>query len=402
MIIEKTSQNNPYCVKPATQQAKEGSTPKVEQTQATPAYQVDISAETMLKNAKKFETIDASQLRAMTPEETRAMQEAREKASAERGTVWGGSALDACEYDYDLNHPSNKVEIDGETLMSWAIQMHQNDMAAQLAGNLNPLSGSLDKALSKFLNVGEKVATGGASSFRNYNLAFAAMTFEAETRTNDQKAATRIERGQFTGEEYQHAKDYAQRLQQQAGVFVLTNLGASSQRFETSISSSYNGTLAKVGIKELGFMADHKEAESIWINAVQGKYLNQAEIVQALKDSGLNDTAEAYTQHLQKAVRGRVYTMDNVLNNNFARETGALWASSTGFNGREVSDANYKQLQQQAGIKNGATLTYAANDLNRALMQAIEDNNNLYHAPGGRAPVNWQVVDDNNAVRMDN
>ena len=401
MLIDKTAQNNPYYIKPATQQAKEAAVQKNGQEQASPAYKVDISAETMLKNAKNFEDIDASQLRAMTPEETRAMQEAKEKASAERGPVWGGTAVDSLEMYFDVNHPGDEAEIDGETLLSWAIQMHQHDTAAEKAGNLNPLSGSLDKALSKFLNVGEKVVAGGASSFREYNLTFAAMVFEAQTRTNDKMAATRIERGQFTGEEYQQAKDYAQRLQQQAGVFVLTDLGTSSQRFETSIISSYNGTLAKVGIKELGFMADHREAESIWTNAVQGKYQNQAEIVQALKDNGLNDTAEAYTQHLQKAVRGKVFTMDNVLNNNFARETGALWASSTGFNGREVSDANYKSLQQQAGVKNGTTLTYSASDLNRALTQAAENNSNLHHAPGGRAPVSWRVLDDGSAVRTD-
>ena len=227
------------------------------------------------------------------------------------------------------------------------------------------------------------------------------MTFEAETRTNDQKAANRIERGQFTNAEYQQAKSYAQNLQQKAGVFVLVNLGTSSQRFETSIDSSYNNSLVKVGIKELGFMAEHKEAESIWVSAIQGKYHNQGEIVQALKNRGLSDTAAAYTEHLQKAVRGKVYTMDNVLNNNFTRETGALWASSTGFNGREVSDTNYRKLQQQAGIENGSNLTYSVRELNRALNQAIEDNNNLYHAPGSRAPVSWRILDDGSVIRTD-
>lgn len=399
MLVDKTSGHNPYYIKPYSQQLKEEAAPKDGAAQENAAYQVDISADTMLINAKTFKNIDASQLRALTPEEMQAKRE--EKESQESRTVWGGTALEACEYDYELNHPSNEVLIDGETLISWAIQMHQNDKAAENAGNLNRLSGSLDKALSKFLNVYEKITAGGASSFREYNLTFAAMTFEAETRTNDQKAANRIERGQFTNAEYQQAKSYAQNLQQKAGVFVLVNLGTSSQRFETSIDSSYNNSLVKVGIKELGFMAEHKEAESIWVSAIQGKYHNHGEIVQALKNRGLSDTAAAYTEHLQKAVRGKVYTMNNVLNNNFTRETGALWASSTGFNGREVSDTNYRKLQQQAGIENGSNLTYSVRELNRALNQAIEDNNNLYHAPGSRAPVSWRILDDGSVIRTD-
>ena len=128
------------------------------------------------------------------------------------------------------------------------------------------------------------------NTFKQLNLEFAGVAFSANEKYSSNDAAKQIAKGEYTWYEYTQARGYASQLQNKAGVYVQVG------NYESSISYTYNGTIANVGIKQLDFMASHQEAESVWTKAMQGGYKNARELTDALKDGGFDDAAKQYAE----------------------------------------------------------------------------------------------------------
>ena len=272
----------------------------------------------------------------------------------------------------------------------------------------NPLYAEADERFESYRSVIDKVRAGGASAFRQYNLKFAGMAALANNAYADEELGKRIARGHTTVEEYTRAKSYANELQNRAGVFVAVDFSSPSTRFAARIRYEYNGSLANIGVKELDFMARHKEASDVWVQAAQGAYKNHAEIVSALKKSGRDDTAVAYQEFLGGLTR-RHYSLDEAMRANFSYAHGELWEAAT-------NDADgYDRLQRSMRGNDNASIRYTQGEMSRALSDGADEIKFLHRLSRQRDPLHLiQTADgrwvkaneaqqsDKNARRHDN
>ena len=256
----------------------------------------------------------------------------------------------------------------------------------------NPLYAEADERFESYRSVIDKVRAGGASAFRQYNLKFAGMAALANNAYADEELGKRIARGHTTVEEYTRAKSYANELQNRAGVFVAVDFSSPSTRFAARIRYEYNGSLANIGVKELDFMARHKEAGDVWVKAAQGAYKNHAEITAALKDAGLDDTAAAYQEFLGGLTR-RHYSLDEAMRANFSHAHGELWEAAT-------NDADgYDRLQRSMRGNDNTPIRYTQGEMNRALSDGADEIKFLHRLSRQRDPLHLIQTADGRWVK---
>ena len=233
---------------------------------------------------------------------------------------------------------------------------------------------------------------GDASAFRQYNLKFAGMAALANTAYADEELGKRIARGHTTRAEYTRAKSYANELQNRAGVFVAVDFSSPSTKFAARIRYEYNGSLANIGVKELDFMARHKEAGDVWVKAAQGAYKNHAEITAALKDAGLDDTATAYQEFVGGLTR-RHYSLDEAMRANFSYAHGELWEAAT-------NDADgYDRLQRSMCGNDNASIRYTQGEMSRALSDGADEIKFLHRLSRQRDPLHLIQTADGRWVK---
>ena len=256
----------------------------------------------------------------------------------------------------------------------------------------NPLYAEADERFESYRSVIDKVRAGGASAFRQYNLRFAGMAALANNAYADEELGKRIARGHTTVEEYTRAKSYANELQNRAGVFVAVDFSSPSTKFSARIRYEYNGSLANIGVKELDFMARHKEAGDVWVKAAQGAYKNHAEITAALKDAGLDDTATAYQEFVGGLTR-RHYSLDEAMRANFSYAHGELWEAAT-------NDADgYDRLQRSMRGNDNASIRYTQGEMSRALSDGVDEIKFLHRLSRQRDPLHLIQTADGRWVK---
>ena len=214
----------------------------------------------------------------------------------------------------------------------------------------------------------------------------------ANTAYADEELGKRIARGHTTRAEYTRAKSYANELQNRAGVFVAVDFSSPSTKFAAWIRYEYNGSLANIGVKELDFMARHKEAGDVWVKAAQGAYKNHAEITAALKDAGLDDTATAYQEFVGGLTR-RHYSLDEAMRANFSYVHGELWEAAT-------NDADgYDRLQHSMRDNDNASIRYTQGEMSRALSDGADEIKFLHRLSRQRDPLHLIQTADGHWVK---
>lgn len=372
----------------------------------TPAYRVEISARgrdegdgayiaRLMSSTKRYD----GEIKAGSMEEFYTSWRAKQKELTERAAEKNSEVL-------ILPEPySDELYWKGDQILGINIYAEH---WTEKKGVENPLYAEADEHFESYRNVLGKVRAGGASAFRQYNLKFAGMAALANTAYADEELGKRIERGHTTRAEYTRAKSYANELQNRAGVFVAVDFSSPSTKFAARIRYEYNGSLANIGVKELDFMARHKEAGDVWVKAAQGAYKNHAEITAALKDAGLDDTATAYQEFVGGLTR-RHYSLDEAMRANFSYAHGELWEAAT-------NDADgYDRLQHSMRDNDNASIRYTQGEMSRALSDGADEIKFLHRLSRQRDPLHLiQTADgrwvkaneaqqsDKNARRHDN
>ncbi|EGK62461.1 hypothetical protein HMPREF9081_0208 [Centipeda periodontii DSM 2778] len=371
-----------------------------------PAYRVEISARgrdesdgeyiaRLMSSTKRYD----GEIKAGSMEEFYTSWRAKQKELTERAAEKNSAVL-------ILPEPySDELYWKGDQILGINIYAEH---WTEKKGVENPLYAEADERFESYRSVIDKVRAGGASAFRQYNLKFAGMAALANNAYADEELGKRIARGHTTVEEYTRAKSYANELQNRAGVFVAVDFSSPSTRFAARIRYEYNGSLANIGVKELDFMARHKEASDVWVKAAQGAYKNHAEIVSALKKSGRDDTAVAYQEFLGGLTR-RHYSLDEAMRANFSYAHGELWEAAT-------NDADgYDRLQRSMRGNDNASIRYTQGEMSRALSDGVDEIKFLHRLSRQRDPLHLiQTADgrwvkaneaqqsDKNARRHDN
>ena len=238
------------------------------------------------------------------------------------------------------------------------------------------------------------VRVGGASAFRRYNLMFACMAALSNTSYANEELGKRVSRGHTTMEEYARAKLYAVELQNRAGVFVAVDFGSPATKFAARIRYEYNGSLANIGVKQLDFMARHREAEDVWVKAAQGAYKNHAEIVSALTEAGLDDTAAAYRDFLGGLTR-KSYSLERAMTSEFSHGHGELWEAA-------LNDVNaYDRLQSAVRRGDTSPMRYTQSEMSRALADGADEIKFLQRFSRQRDPLHLVQTTDGRWVRAE-
>ncbi len=355
-----------------------------------PAYRVEISARgrdesdgeyiaRLMSSTKRYD----GEIKAGSMEEFYTSWRAKQKELTERAAEKNSAVL-------ILPEPySDELYWKGDQILGINIYAEH---WTEKKGVENPLYAEADERFESYRSVIDKVRAGGASAFRQYNLKFAGMAALANNAYADEELGKRIARGHTTVEEYTRAKSYANELQNRAGVFVAVDFSSPSTRFAARIRYEYNGSLANIGVKELDFMARHKEASDVWVQAAQGAYKNHAEIVSALKKSGRDDTAVAYQEFLGGLTR-RHYSLDEAMRANFSYAHGELWEAAT-------NDADgYDRLQRSMRGNDNASIRYTQGEMSRALSDGADEIKFLHRLSRQRDPLHLIQTADGRWVK---
>ena len=355
-----------------------------------PAYRVEISARgrdesdgeyiaRLMSSTKRYD----GEIKAGSMEEFYTSWRAKQKELTERAAEKNSAVL-------ILPEPySDELYWKGDQILGINIYAEH---WTEKKGVENPLYAEADERFESYRSVIDKVRAGGASAFRQYNLKFAGMAALANNAYADEELGKRIARGHTTVEEYTRAKSYANELQNRAGVFVAVDFSSPSTRFAARIRYEYNGSLANIGVKELDFMARHKEASDVWVQAAQGAYKNHAEIVSALKKSGRDDTAVAYQEFLGGLTR-RHYSLDEAMRANFSYAHGELWEAAT-------NDADgYDRLQRSMRGNDNASIRYTQGEMSRALSDGVDEIKFLHRLSRQRDPLHLIQTADGHWVK---
>ena len=357
----------------------------------TPAYRVEISARgrdegdgayiaRLMSSTKRYD----GEIKAGSMEEFYTSWRAKQKELTERAAEKNSEVI-------ILPEPySDELYWKGDQILGINIYAEH---WTEKKGVENPLYAEADEHFESYRNVLGKVRAGGASAFRQYNLKFAGMAALANTAYADEELGKRIARGHTTRAEYTRAKSYANELQNRAGVFVAVDFSSPSTKFAARIRYEYNGSLANIGVKELDFMARHKEAGDVWVKAAQGAYKNHAEITAALKDAGLDDTATAYQEFVGGLTR-RHYSLDEAMRANFSYAHGELWEAAT-------NDADgYDRLQHSMRDNDNASIRYTQGEMSRALSDGADEIKFLHRLSRQRDPLHLIQTADGRWVKV--
>ena len=357
-----------------------------------PAYRVEISA-------RGRDESDSAYIQRILSSFKRYEGEIKEGSMEEFYTSWRAKQKELTERAAEKNRDvlispepySDELYWKGDQILG--INVYAEHWAEK-EGVINPLYAEADEHFESYRNVLDKVRAGGTSVFRAYNLKFAGMAALANTSYADEELSKRIARGHTTVEEYTRAKSYANELQNRAGVFVAVDFSSPSTKFAARIRYEYNGSLANIGVKELDFMARHKEASDVWVQAAQGAYKNHAEIVSALKQSGRDDTAAAYQEFLGGLTR-RHYSLDEAMRANFSHAHGELWEAAT-------NDADgYDRLQRSMCGNDNASIRYTQGEMSRALADGADEIKFLQRLSRQRDPLHLVQTADGRWVRAE-
>ena len=367
---------------------KKEQTPNVQGAQ--PAYQVDISSEgesaQVTARIQKMLHNIASQTKDVfvnwTSEQKAAFNQAVDasnKKFAGQTTTENEGALVVC----DLKDPADFFQGEGALWLDITAER-----SLEKTGLVNPLHEKSQAVMDKYFTAAAAVEKGGTDTFKRLNLEFAGVAFSANEKSNAANAAQEIAKGKYTWDEYNQAHSYAAELQNKAGVYVQAQAGGD----EGSLSYSYNGTIVNVGIKQLDFMASHKEAETVWTKAMQGAYKNNRELTDALKTSGFDEAAKGYEKLLSNDVGGQPQALDNIMQTEFSQESGKLWSAAVGAD-------KFKELQ--AKYSGNQHFTYSASILDKAYRDGQKEADIIHGAAADREPRNWYVTADGQVEETD-
>lgn len=262
-------------------------------------------------------------------------------------------------------------------------------------GLVNPLHKEYQTVMDKYFTAASAVDQGGANTFKQLNLEFAGVAFAADEKDSSGKAAQEIAKGKYTWNEYNMAKNYASQLQQKAGVYVRAgdfDYPAQFGNYDYSFSYTYNGTIATAGIKQLDLMANHREAESIWIKAARGGYKNSRELTDALKNGGFTEAAKGYEKMLSGYAKDKDCTIEDIMQSEFNQNCSSLWEAAVG------SD-KFKEMQAKYG--HNRHFTYSARELDNAYRDGQKEAAMIRDAGGARDPELWSVTADGQAHDAD-
>ena len=362
------------------------------QQQASPAYAIDLSTRAqlekmdgrerlqwLLSNFKQFDGEITVESRDEFLKQWHAAQDiTREKMQKENTAVFVAPAPHSLE-EY----------LTGDEILG--MDLYTERRVQKRLDFFTPLYTEADTKFEKYRNVATKIQRGGETEFRKYNLMFAAMAAISNKEYADAELNKRISRGHTTREEYIRATSYASELQNRAGVFVTADLDSPGVAHANGIRYEYNGSLANIGVKQLDFMARHREADDIWVKVAQGAYNSHGEILSALKDAGLNDTANAYRESLSRLTRGKFFTIDDALKSGVYHETGDLWRAALNEKGQENT---YAQLQRSIRGNDTSTIRYTASEIDEALSEGADEVKFLRNMIADRDPAfQYQLPD---------
>ena len=362
------------------------------QQQASPAYAIDLSTHArlekmdgrerlqwLLSNFKQFDGEITVESRDEFLKQWHAAQDiTREKMQKENTAVFVAPAPHSLE-EY----------LTGDEILG--MDLYTERRVQKRLDFFTPLYTEADTKFEKYRNVATKIQRGGETEFRKYNLMFAAMAAISNKEYADAELNKRISRGHTTREEYIRATSYASELQNRAGVFVTADLDSPGVAHANGIRYEYNGSLANIGVKQLDFMARHREADDIWVKVAQGTYQNRGEILSALKDAGFDDTANAYREFMRDQVG--TDSLARVMELPFSHGTGALWWYALNERGK---DDTYTPLQRSMRGDDGTSIQYTSREINAALAEGVDEVNfiktlasqrepaYLYQLPNGR------------------
>lgn len=357
-----------------------------------PAYQVDISptgkrAQDEDRLKKMFNNIADQTTLTFTD-----WTDEQKKEFASILKAAGKSVVDnpPCIDDFEITDALEIVEPEivdhfrgGDGLLAFDISAER---LLENTGLANPLSKEYQSVMDKYFTAASTVDQGGVNTFKQLNLEFAGVAFSANEKYSSNKATQQIAKGEYTWKEYSQAKGYASQLQNKAGVYV--QIG----NYDSSLSYTYNGTIATVGIKQLDFMASHQEAESVWTKAMQGNYKNARELTDALKDGGFDDAAKGYEKMLSAHTEGKKWTIDNIMQSDFTQECGNIW---------DVAVGSDKFKEMRAQYSKNEHFTYSAGELDNAYRDGQKEATMIHSAASARATSIWFVADDGRTYDAD-
>ena len=225
------------------------------------------------------------------------------------------------------------------------------------------------KEWDKYYHIEENIAKGGKKAMLEYNLMFAGSTTYANEKLTDMYANKFIKEGIYTQEQYDKVRNFASYLQNESGVFVSPDF-QSDHANGTKIKYSYMGTLCSIGVQSLEVMADHREADEIWVQLAQGAYKNNNEMLQALRDHGYSDVADAYINKIVEISDHRAtakYLTQVPFNTDFKKENGALWDVTIGYQSDGMLNCQaFKDLQMKYFNSDDVNITYTSEQLKTA------------------------------------
>lgn len=246
------------------------------------------------------------------------------------------------------------------------------------------------EALERYYNAADNIVKGGKKVFKEYNLEYAAIAAFSTNELADERAQATISAGNYSKEDYQKIKDMAKELQDKAGVYVAIDTSLSTLPLVTtegnwqkklyentdfsynSIEFSYNNTLLTLGGNRLNFMADNKDAESIWINLARGNYKNDNEVIDALQENGYQQIADDY--------KNKIY----ISGAEYDKKDGELWKATVGYTPGTGDTSKYNDLRKELFGSDEISFDYTKAELDKAYKNAPAEYEKLKKYPMDR------------------
>lgn len=325
---------------------------------AKPAYILDIDM--LFNGGDKAEKKNEDSLTADTTEDAR--ERFREKFLAYKDKFSPSTT--------DIGNKSAEIVIQdpGDTCLEFSMMLVRDLLDNHVFSEEQEKE--VTERLDKYLNAEKYIEKGGKEAFLEYNLMFAGVAAYENDHHTKQHVEKLIAEGKYTGEQYQKVKDFAAELQNRSGVFVSVQISPGS------ISYSYMGALCSITDKELSFMADHREANEIWTQLAQGSYKNTAEMLQALRDKGLDSVAEAYKEEMDHRDEYDISAPG------FDNKNGALWNQTVGYRGEGPADGEaLNRLKRTYLGSENARVRYTAEQLNEAYAKGKKESEKINDLP---------------------
>ena len=217
----------------------------------------------------------------------------------------------------------------------------------------------------KFMQAANNIQSGGTQEFLRYNKMYAGIAKKASEGNNAGTIEKWKKAGQWSADLdqfYQAAKDYADKLQAKSGILIGVDLKYKATEHlsgANSINAAYLGSYAQVGVNLLNFMANHQNAEDIWVKAVQGNYQDADALYSALNEQGHADIATSLQNSIQSA-RDKIYSGTMKLDKSVAQfsyntDMGEIWRQSIG-------ETSFSDFTAKFGLKN-VKIIYTAKEL---------------------------------------